>query len=454
MSKNITDVFVDNLIKFSQQSFTNEDFAHAKKCVLDYIGVTLAGSKEYNQKEEMLFNTKMALYGNSTVLGQKRKTSLPVAALINGISSHALELDDGQRFGNIHPGAPVISALIAVGEAYGVNLKDFYVGVLTGYECVLRLACAIQPGHKMKGFHATGPCGTIAAAMGIAAMLHFNKRQYKSAVSAACTSACGILEMIEGDTQFMPYNAGKAAMNGVVSAAIGEVGFKYPEDALGGKRGFLNCFASDVKMELLEGFSGKPYFNTNYFKLYAACGHCHSGIDAALKMRGQHLFSADDVDHIEVETYRLALQGHDHNIIDGINSAKMSIPYSVAVALINGSAGIDDYSQETINRKDILKLTSKITVKENEEITKQAPQKRISIVNVYTSKRCFTEKIEFPKGQPENPMTMKEIEDKYYSMCHYAGCPEEKVRKVADLVLNDNDTCLVSDLMEEFQNNK
>ena len=369
---------------------------------------------------------------------------------INGISSHALELDDGQRFGNIHPGAPVISALLAVGEAYGVSLKDFNIGVLTGYECVLRLACAIQPGHKMKGFHATGPCGTIAAAMGIAAMLHFNKRQFKAAMSAACTSACGILEMIEGDTQFMPYNAGKAAMNGVVSAAIGEACFKYPEDALGGKRGFLNCFASDVKMKLLEDFSDKHYFNTNYFKLHAACGHCHSGIDAALRMRGQQLFSVDDVDHIEVETYKLALQGHDHNVIDGINSAKMSIPYSVAVALVNGSAGIEDYSQRTIMDKRILDLTSKITVKENENITKQAPQKRISIVNVYTSKNCFYEKVEFPKGQPENPMTMKDIKEKYFSMCHYAGFTEDKAKKVAGLILNDYDTYLISDLMKEL----
>lgn len=238
MSQNITDIFVDNLIAFSKRTFTKADFLHAKKCVLDYIGVSLAGAKEFSREERALLDTWIKGNGGDTsIIGHSLRAEAPISALVNGISSHAAELDDGQRYGNIHPGSPVISALLAVGEAKNLRLKDLWKGVLTGYECVLRLACSIQPSHKLKGFHATGPCGTIGSAMGVAAMLGFTRHQFKSAISTACTSASGILEMIEGDTQLMPYNAGNAAMNGVISASIGEACFKYPTDALGGGEG-------------------------------------------------------------------------------------------------------------------------------------------------------------------------------------------------------------------------
>lgn len=449
MVRNITDIFVANLIEFSNRRFSSDDFIHAKKCVLDYIGVSLAGAKEYGREERALLDTWLG-GGEATIIGHDKKVSTSIAALINGISSHALELDDGQRFGNIHPGAPVISALLSVGELYNLSFKDLLIGVLTGYECVLRLACSVQPSHKNKGFHATGPCGTIGAAMGIAAMLGFDFTQYKSTFSTACTSASGILEMIEGDTQLMPYNVGKAAMSGVVSASIGKAGFKCPEDALGGKRGFLNCFSSDANTDLLTDFSGGSYYLTNYFKLYAACGHCHSGIDAALQLRRQGLFAIEDIERIEVETYKLAIQGHDHNVIHGVNSAKMSIPYSVAVALMKGKAGIEEYTEAAIKDDAVLDLTHKTIVKDNDEITKQAPQKRISVVNVFTKNALFSEKVDYPKGQPENPLSIGDIENKFFSMCQYAGYSMEKARKVTEMVLQDKGDCSVRELMQMF----
>lgn len=443
---NITDLFIENLLSFSKRPFSSSDILHARKCLLDYVGVTLAGAKEYDKVENLLINTWLG-GGMATMIGKKEKASSAIAALVNGISSHAVELDDGQRYGNIHPGSPVISALLSVGEVAGIRLEDLLIGVLTGYECVLRLACSVQPNHKLKGFHATGPCGTIGAALGIAAMLKFDQHQYKSTLSAACTSASGILEMIEGDTQMMPYNAGKAAMSGVVSSGIGKAGFKYPEDALGGKRGFLNCFTNEANIDLLVDFAGNDFFASNYFKLYAACGHCHAGIDAALQLRSRNLFSIDDIDHIEVETYKLALQGHNHNVIDGVNSAKMSIPYSVAVAMIKGRAGVDEYSDSAINDETVLRLTSKTTVKDTDEITKQAPKKRIAVVHVYTKDKVFTAKVDYPKGQPENSLSISEIEQKFYDMCHYAHFPMEKANKVAGIILYGEADCPVMDLM-------
>ena len=444
---NITDQFIENLYKYSKQSFAEEEINHAKKCLLDYLGVTIAGAKAYHKIEEALLESGIGIGGKSTVIGHGKKASLPIAALINGISAHAVELDDGQRYGNIHPGAPVISALIPIAEHNGLDLQDLWRGILVGYECTIRLACSIQPGHKLKGFHATGPCGTIGGAMAIAAMCNYNKEQYKSALSAACTSASGILEMIEGDTQMMPFNSGKAASNAVVAALVGLSGFKCPEDALGGKRGFLSCFATTPNLDMLINFSEKKYSTTNYFKIYAACGHCHSSIEAALKLRGKHLFRIDEIDHVDIQTYKLALQGHDHNIIDGVNSARMSIPYSTAVALIRGSADIEDFNEIAIQDQRLLGLTSKITVRENEELTKCAPVKRMAIVTVCSKQDEYVETVVYPKGQPENPLTLDDIKAKYHRYATWGGISQENNRQIEDMVLNSQKVYTVQEMM-------
>ena len=444
---NITDRFIENLYAYSKREFSDEEILHAKKCLLDYLGVTLAGAKAYHGIEEALLDTGLAKGGKSAVLGHKKKASVSVAALVNGISAHAVELDDGQRFGNVHPGAPIISAVLPVAEYNNLKIKDLWRGVLSGYECTIRLACSIQPGHKLKGFHATGPCGTIGATMAIAAMCGYDKKQFKSALSAACTSASGILEMIEGDTQLMPYNSGKAASNAVVAASIGQSGFKYPEDALGGKRGFLSCFAEKIDFDILINDCTKFYSTSNYFKLYAACGHCHSSIEAALKLRNRGQFNIKDVKYIDIQTYKLALRGHDHNVIEGVNSAKMSIPYSTAVALMHGSADIEDFDEKAINEEGLLDLTSKIRVRENEELTNLAPTKRIAIVTVFTDKGVYSETVIWPKGQPENPLSLQDIENKYQKYALWAGISSEKTIRASKMIMTADDKKSVKELI-------
>lgn len=443
---NLTDIFVDNLFNFSKRNFSETEVLHAKKCLLDYIGVTLVGAKAYENVEKSLFLSPLLDGNSSVIIGTSKRATPPIAALVNGISAHAVELDDGQRFGNIHPGAPVISALLAEAECHGATMEDLWRGMLTGYECVLRLACSVQPGHKLKGFHATGPCGTIGATIAIATMLNFTKEQFKAALSVACTSASGILEMIEGDTQLMPYNSGKAASNAIVSASIARAGFKYPEDAFGGRRGFLNCFANNPKLEILTDFGDDLYCLSNYFKLYAACGHCHASIDAAIKLRERHHLVVDEIEKIEIETYKLALQGHNHNVIDGVNSARMSIPYSAAVALLHGSADIQDFEGDALREGKLIELTSRTTVKENEELTNMAPQKRPAILTVYTKQGVFSETVYWPKGQPENPLSLEDIENKFDKYATISGLPPERIKQISSLVFADSGAAKVNEL--------
>ena len=240
--------------------------------------------------------------------------------------------------------------------------------------------------------------------------------------------------MIDGDTQMKPYNAGRAAMDGVTAAFIGKARFKCPADALGGRRGFLSVMTDDPKMQFITEFAdGKYMIESIYRKPYAACRHCHSSIEAALAIREKKGFNLERVEHIDVNTYKLAVEGHDHVRIEGINSAKMSIPYSIAVALCFGKAGMEEFSDERVKNPVVLGVAQKVRVVSREDLSALCPQKRVAIVTVTTSSGSFEERVEYPKGEPENPMTEDELKTKFIGLATYGGLTE----KACDAVINE-----------------
>lgn len=437
MLSTITNHFLNNIELLCQNSLESA-FGKAKECLLDYLGVTLAGSVIVSEKERELLQSQATSEG-CHILGSSITVPTNIASLINGLNAHVLELDDGHRIGMLHLGAPVISAMLAVSEKENLSSPDFLRGIIVGYEVAIRLACAVQPGCKLKGYHATGTCGTVGAAMGVAVALHFDFEQKKSAFSAAITSAAGVLEMIEGDTELKPYNAGRAAMDGVTAAYIGKARFKAPEDALGGKRGFLKVMTDEPKMDYLTNFnSDKLMIETIYMKLYAACRHCHPSIEAALRIRQQLGFNLHDVEHIHVKTYKLAVGGHDHIEIKGINSAKMSIPYSLAVALTTGKAGLDEFTERYISDVAIQEVTDKVKVMDDAEMTTLCPRKRVAEVTVTTSKGVYSKRVEYPKGEPENPLTQEELESKFRELAMYGGLTSGECDEVISEIKKDS----------------
>ena len=413
----MTNSFISSIILLNKNVLPDSVRGVAKLVLLDYLGVRLAGARVMSEQ--------------SNELSENLGDTIQNKALIGGVYAHVIELDDGHRIGMVHPGSPVISALLSVAENYSVSQEDLLRGIVIGYEVTIRLACAIQPGHKLKCYHATGTCGTIGAAMGIAAMLGFDFEQTKSAFSAATTSAAGILEMIDGDTQMKPYNAGRAAMDGVTAAFIGKARFKSPADALGGKRGFLKVMTDEPKLQYITDFSGNKYMiESIYRKPYAACRHCHPSIEAALTLRNRKEFGLDEIKHIDVTTYKLAVEGHDHTKIEGSNSAKMSIPYSLAVALCTGKAGMEEFTEKQIKDASVLKMAEKVSVAADDELSALCPQKRVAIVTVKTDKGEFVERVDYPKGEPENPLTDAELETKFRGLATFGGLTDQECDEV------------------------
>ena len=420
---NVTEIFINGLIS-QLQSLTIQVRRQAAMCLLDYCGVVLGG-------REYIKETHPELLGS---LGAE------MSVLQDGFCAHVLELDDGHRHGMIHLGASIISAMLEEAKKEDMTSAQMLKGIVMGYEAAVRCAKAIQPGHKMRGYHVSGTCGTIGSAMGIAFALGYAKEQLQSTLACAVSSAAGVLEIQEQSSELKPYNVGRAAMDGVVAANIGRLGMPGPDDILGGKRGFLSAMTDTPHPEFLTDLSNEDYaIEGIYQKVHAACRHCHPAIDATLAMKNDLRLQPDLIERIEVHTYKLAVGSHDHTEIKGISSAKLSTPYAVALAIVKGGCGYADYNEDNLDDYWIKNLTQMVRVVEDENLTVQSPTVRGARVTIYMKDgNEYEATCLYPKGEPENPLSREELEDKFRGLAMYGGLTSAECDEVISEVWKED----------------
>ncbi|PID26334.1 MAG: hypothetical protein CR982_10840 [Candidatus Cloacimonadota bacterium] len=433
---NITDALVGIVLSLKNTKFDSDVIFQSKRCLLDYIGVTYAGAnilKNSNKKIDYVFDCKDK---TTSLLGYGKKSSLINSLFINGFSSHVAELDDGMNSGIIHPGSPVISSLLPFAEENSIVGLKLLNSIVIGYEVTSLLANIIQPSHKLKGYHATGTCGMIGGAIAIATMLDYSEEEIKKTISNAVISASGMLKVLEDNSELKPYNVAKAALNAGVAAIMAKSGLNVPNDVFSGESGFLNIFSNKTNLDLLTNYNTNDlYINKIYVKPYSACRYCHPSIDASLMIRNDKKYSLSLVSEIVVHTYELAVKNHDHTFIENVSSAKMSIPFSIAVSLFTGNAGILEYSDEYISNEEIKSLMKKIKVFSSDEYTRSFPQKSTTSVEVvFLDGTRLLRTIDFPRGEPENPLTKEELEYKFSSLMRFSDISEDRISELINCI--------------------
>ena len=437
---NVTDLYIDRLYEMSQMELPAATISEARKCLMDFLACTFAGAATLREEQDNFLNAFPAS-AEATVIGMGRKANLYNAALVNAFNSHVVELDDGHRFCMAHLEAPILPAVLAAAEIEGINGKQLLQAICVGYEAAVRVGCAIQPGHRGRGFHVTGTAGTIGAAMGVAAVLGCNAEQMKGALAAAVTSMAGVLEIQEDGSQLKPYNAAKAAITGLAAGYQSRTGFCGPDDILCGKRGLL-CLTEKVDDSCLTAPLSAPFqIEGIYRKPYASCRHTHAPIDAALRIR-ERAYTAQELDEILVYTHKMAINGHDHVRIQGATSAKMSIPFSVAVCIATGKAGMDEFTATYTENAEILALTELVKVVEDPDLTALVPNKRAArVVLRFKDGSEKQMQIDYPKGEPENPLSDADMEEKFYSLAVFGGKTPDQADKII-AVVRDVENCL------------
>ena len=174
----------------------------------------------------------------------------------------------------------------------------------------------------------------------------------------------------------------------------------------------------------------------SYTKPYASCRYTHPAVEAAIHLRPSVM--ASDVEEIDIKTYDLAVSGHDHTEIPGSYSAKMSIPYATAAGLIYGKAGLQEFTEERVKEKNILELTKKVHVSADDALSAVFPEIQAAVVTIKTKNGEYTDRVDFPKGEPENPLTDEEFRSRYDGLMEYAGVLPSVSGEIYDTVYKEN----------------
>jgi 2-methylcitrate dehydratase PrpD len=378
-----------------------------KRGLLDWLGCAISGSDHDQVKTLINVLRKTNGSGNCPVIGTTFQLGSVDAALVNAQMGHVHDFDDthdGAVF--IHLSSPLLSALLSISNQIKTKGIDFILAYVIGFEIAVRLGRS-APGHHRRGWHPTGTLGSIGAAAACAKLLKLNARQTLDAMGIAI-SQCSGLQQNRG-TACKSFHSGKAASNGVLAAALAMEGFDSSLEIIEGAKGFLATY-SDVSepTALIVNFGKTWEVDCNGFKPYACGLVLHPVIDGVLSLRS-HVENPDtDVDRIDlrVNPYVLSITG-DPAPPNGLRS-KFSVHHSVAVALIDGMAGLAQYETAKVLSPNVMALRTKVYAIADDSI--KVDQAEVSITVRGVLHKIF---INHATGTSKNPMDDKKIEEKF-----------------------------------------
>jgi 2-methylcitrate dehydratase PrpD len=379
----------------------------ARRGVLDWIGCALAGSGHKTISTLLAVLQEVSGKPQATVLGRQLKLGLLDAPLANGQMGHVLDYDDTHMGGVVlHTSSPVLAALFALAERAPVSGADFMLAYAIGFEAGVR-AGRTAPGHHKGGWHLTGTLGSIASGVASAKLLKLDRQRMTYAMGIAATEAAGMQQ--NRGTMCKSFHAGKAASNGVLAALLAERGFDSTQEIIEGKRGFSRIYSDVAAPEQLTAGLGDGWLiESNGHKPYACGVVLHPLIDAVIALRSRDGVDPAAVSEVNLRVHPLVLS--ITGVVEpstGLQS-KFSTVHSAAVALIDGNAGIAQYSDAKAADPAVAALRRKIKPVADETLRKDEAYAAVTV----GGKRHEVH-IAHASGTADNPMSDAAIETKF-----------------------------------------
>ena len=395
--------------------------------MLDWLGSALAGSLEPPARMAQRVVAGLGTSADATVFSggptfRDGRSSAAGAALANGVASHILELDDVHKGSTLHAAAPVIPAALAVAQREHATGRDFLLAVALGYEAALRVGEAVNPSHY-RFFHPTGTAATFGAAAAAGSLLKLDAPAMLNALGSAGTQAAGLWEFNADGAMSKHLHPGKAAFNGVLAADLAREGFSGASRILEGDRGFFRAMsASYDASRITDRLASHWKIGENCYKLHSCCGHTHTAIDAALELRAARAGAPAGIAAVQIETY-----GPGFEIVKELNprspyQAKFSLAYCVAAALLEGKVGLDQFGpgrfdSSGVRHPGIAALLKRTRITVENDLTAKYPGAWPARVTVaYRDGVHLTASGDFPRGNPENPVSTEVLEEKFLSL--------------------------------------
>lgn len=433
----------------------------AKRCVIDGLGVMLAGSTTDGSR--ILHDYVRAGRGSpeATVLAPAAfLTSAAAAALANGASGHALDFDDTQLsaspariFGLLtHPTIPPLAAALAVGERGRISGTQFLEAFLVGFEVECTIAEAIDPDHYKKGFHSSGTIGAFGAMAAAARLLGLNAETTANALAIVASLSSGI--RVNFGTMTKPLHVGRAAENGVTAAELASRGFTGGRDSLDGPWGFFEIFSfgSGFEPDRILGRLGNPYSIVTpgvSIKPYPCGVLGHPSMDAMRKLVIEHDVKPDEIRTIRLRAGSNILNPLRYPIAHSELEAKFCPAFMLSSIALRRKAGIGEFTDRFVESAPVQQMMRRVQTVLDPKIEARGFEKIRSIVEVdlENGTQLVQEAAEQYRGGPDLPFTREELHEKF-TECAELVLGKPAIRETLRVVESIEEVSDIRDLVQ------
>jgi len=396
--------------------------ANTRFRVLDVTGLALAGLGTGFGRSVKQSTLELSPGGNCRLWGTGEPTTVTGAAFTNGALSQALEFDDTHNRSIVHMSGPSVSAAFALGDRDKLSGKDVITAIAIGNEISCRIGSVAPQQFHRRGFHPTGMFAAFGTTWLAGYLLQLSKQQQVNAAGIVGSYAAGLLQCWVDGTQSKFLHPGWASQSGITAATLGKNGTTGPLDVIEGRFGLFASHLQDKKFALDYGMLvdnlGTHWESENAsFKPFPVAHVIHPYIDALLRLTKTHNIQPEDVARIvcPVPEYQVGIVCEPLTEKRRPNSdshGRVSLQYTLAEALVLGKINKNSYTNDSLKDKTILALADKIDYQVDN--TFPGPEQFKGQVTIeLKSGESLTEIEEHNRGSRENPMTEKEIMDKF-----------------------------------------
>ena len=441
----ITDRWAEFFLSTPYDALPPDVVQHAKRTLLDYLGVALAGAAMPMARIVADYYLDLGGREQASLLLDERCLPAVNAATVNGVFGHALDMDDGHRAAAGHPGVATLPAALAAAELRGASGRELLRAIVFGYEVFVRLGARLNPEHLRRGFHTTATVAPFAAATAAGLLLGLYRDGLVRALGLAGPQGAGLMEVFHDGAMAKPFQTARAGAAGLLAAELASRGAAGPRTILEGEKGFLQAMAGDADpAALADGLGDNWAIRGVYFKEHAACRHTHAAVDAARALRDEHDLRPEQVERVVVRTYSVADRLCGTTVLPaGPSEAKFSLPYTVACGLTYGHARQSCFAPDLVADPDLRALAGRVRVEIDPDLEAQFPRRRpTALVVATTDGRTLRADVPFARGEPELPLTDDDLVAKFLDNARPA-LSDAAATAVVDLVhsLDRRQTC-------------
>ncbi|HTT05384.1 MAG TPA: MmgE/PrpD family protein [Steroidobacteraceae bacterium] len=391
----------------------------AVRALVNYFAAALAGcASPVIERAATVFASFRASEA-AGLIGRRERTDVLNAAALNAMSANVHDFDDTHLPTVIHPSAPVAAALFALAESTPMSGEQLLLALVLGVECTCRIGLAVSPGHYRRGWHISSTCGVFGAAAAAGKALRLDEGQLVWAFGQASAQAAGVLETL--GTMAKSLGFGQAARGGVLSALLAAQDFSGPPEPLAGNYGFLRVSSDHVDPAAAHDTLGREWalLSTGY-KPYPCGIVLHAAIDACLQLRRDAAgaaWTSAAIERIELTGHPLLRERADRPRPASSSEAQVSAQHALAVALARGSAGLADFTAESIADPELQALRERVVLIDDPAFAIEAAHVAVRL----RDGRSVACRVQTPRGAPARPLSDAELEAKLRALAVYGA---------------------------------